>query len=379
VLLASHLHSAPTLSTSTSGTSDPPALSASLIVWRGYHPRVLYLPLLQLELHPLVLRLDERILVLVLRVFLPDEDDQHLTSHAALGQQPHPQSQQQRRGLPVPPPAPNSSASAATRQSGDGSTSAAPSVALTSKYVGPSPADFADDDVLIYAELLHFNTIALQLTFDPMPGCDESRDYRNPIRALGGLSSVAVSVEDAPVALGALQMLHPFGSSAELVRRVGLHYRAEALDELLKVLGSFSFLGNPTQLVHNVMLGLQDFVYEPATALQTAPTAGGVTAAVRKGTSSLVKRSVYGVFNSASKLASSIGSGAAWLAFDEDFLRERNLQQLHTRPRDVTEGLVQGVSELGQGLLGGLGGLISQPVRGAKVRFLFLLLLTSFC
>ena len=46
-----------------------------------------------------------------------------------------------------------------------------------------------------------------------------------------------------------------------------------------------------------------------------------------KGSASLLQNTVHGTVNSVSKLSKSIGKGVAGLTFDEEYLRERRLEQ----------------------------------------------------
>jgi hypothetical protein len=74
-----------------------------------------------------------------------------------------------------------------------------------------------------------------------------------------------------------------------------------------KILGSFEFLGSPMVLVSNLGTGFYDFFHEPAQGIVSSPQDFGIGLA--KGTKSLVKNSVYGIFNTVSKITGSITRG----------------------------------------------------------------------
>jgi len=48
------------------------------------------------------------------------------------------------------------------------------------------------------------------------------------------------------------------------VSSVRKHYKAQLVQQLYKLVGSFEFLGNPVGLVNNLGTGVKDFFYEPA-------------------------------------------------------------------------------------------------------------------
>lgn len=75
---------------------------------------------------------------------------------------------------------------------------------------------------------------------------------------------------------------------------------AQALTEFYKILGSADFLGNPVGLLSNLGTGAKDFFVEPAKGIVQGPEAFG--RGVAKGTSSLVKKTVFATFNSVSKV-----------------------------------------------------------------------------
>lgn len=79
--------------------------------------------------------------------------------------------------------------------------------------------------------------------------------------------------------------------------------------EVYSIIGSLDFLGSPVALVSNLGTGMYDFFYEPAKGIIKSPK--DFKAGVAKGTRSLVKNSVFGIFNTASKISGSIGKGTA--------------------------------------------------------------------
>jgi len=98
--------------------------------------------------------------------------------------------------------------------------------------------------------------------------------------------------------------------------------------------------------------GWYDFFHEPAKGIIKSPKDFGE--GVRKGTSSLVKNSVYGIFNTASKITSSIGkggicitvvyymSGVANLSLDAEYVKHRQEKSVREKPKHIGEGVLMG-------------------------------------
>jgi len=115
-------------------------------------------------------------------------------------------------------------------------------------------------------------------------------------------------------------------------------------------------------LFNNLGTGVVDFFYEPAQGLVKSPEDFGLGLA--KGTSSLIKNTVYGTFNTLTKITGSLGKGIATLSMDEKYLQERS-NASRKKPKHVGEGLMMGMQGLGKGLFDGVTGLVRKPVEGA--------------
>jgi hypothetical protein len=155
-----------------------------------------------------------------------------------------------------------------------------------------------------------------------------------------------------------------FGSSAELLSSITQHYTRQGIQEVYKILGSADFLGNPVGLFNSIGTGFKDFFFEPAQGLIESPEAFGKGLA--KGTLSLVKNSVYGTFNTVSKLSGTVGKGIATLSLDPEYIQKRQVKQAVEKPKHFGEGVMYGMKDLGVGILEGISGLVVQPVKGAN-------------
>ena len=229
-------------------------------------------------------------------------------------------------------------------------------------YESDELIDEPADSKKLYFEFLHINPIKVNLTFSLCAEGETRTD--NPVRATLGAIGVAVAnVDDAPISLNTLVLKHAFKTQSELMSRVAKHYQNQVISELYKVVGSFDFLGNPVSLVRNLGTGVHDFFYEPAHGLISSPA--DFVSGMQAGGKSLVKNTVVGLFNTASKITGTVGKGIAYLSLDRDFVRERELRN-RSRPKHVGDGLTLGAKDFGTGLLRGLTGVVTSPVEGAK-------------
>lgn len=119
---------------------------------------------------------------------------------------------------------------------------------------------------------------------------------------------IIFNVQDAPIRLHALELEHPIMSREQLIERIFKFYSQEMLGQVHAIVGAADFLGNPVGLFNSVASGVSDMFYEPIQGFQiTKPHEFGI--GVAKGASSLVKKTVFGLSDTLSKLTGSIGKG----------------------------------------------------------------------
>ncbi|RHY32727.1 hypothetical protein DYB32_002309 [Aphanomyces invadans] len=102
----------------------------------------------------------------------------------------------------------------------------------------------------------------------------------------------------------------------------------------------------PSKTCDVVRSGVKDFFYEPAAGMVRGP--GQFVKGLTRGTESLVKNSVYGTFNAASKLTGSISTGLATLSMDKSYIQSRSNRPKKDGPTNVGAGLLLGTKQLGQ-------------------------------
>ena len=93
-------------------------------------------------------------------------------------------------------------------------------------------------------------------------------------------------------------------------------YTQECVSQIHKIIGSADFLGNPIGLFNNVATGVADLFYEPIQGFEiTKPGEFGI--GIAKGTASFLKKTVFGVSDTVTKLTGSVSSGLAVMTMDD--------------------------------------------------------------
>ena len=220
----------------------------------------------------------------------------------------------------------------------------------------------------IYFKYLYICPIKCNVTFNLSSfgsESEESDESSNPVKTiLSAIGVTVATVEDAPISLRSLILENSFHTRSEMMSRITRHYYFQLLYEMYKIVGSFDIIGNPVSLVHNLGTGVYDFFYEPAKGLgKISPKEFFL--GLGKGSSSLVKNSVVGIFGTASKITGTLGKGAAQLTFDKDFVRSRE-KHVREKPKHLGDGMVLGAKEFGYGIFHGLTGVVKSPMQGAK-------------
>eukprot|EP01114_Cavostelium_apophysatum_P004048 TRINITY_DN1418_c0_g1_i1.p1 TRINITY_DN1418_c0_g1~~TRINITY_DN1418_c0_g1_i1.p1 ORF type:complete len:3212 (-),score=1062.70 TRINITY_DN1418_c0_g1_i1:26-9661(-) len=221
------------------------------------------------------------------------------------------------------------------------------------------------EEKYMYFKIFLLNPIKLNITFNMTPGSLNTGSSNNPLRiAVQLVGNTFANLDNAPLRLNALMIEEAFTTQKELVSRITQHYTRQGMQEVYKILGSADFLGNPVGLLGNLGTGVVDFFVEPAQGLIKSPQDFGKGLA--KGTSSLVKNTIYGTFNTVSKLTGTAGKGIAALSMDDDYINNRQRKAVTDKPKHAAEGVFMGAKEFGKGLAEGIGGLVYQPIKGSK-------------
>lgn len=131
----------------------------------------------------------------------------------------------------------------------------------------------------------------------------------NPLAVvLNALTMAVGNINDATLRMNALAIKDMRLTVPELQTRIIYHYRQEVLRQLYRVLFSADFIGNPVGLFTNVSSGVKDVFYEPFLGVVHGNTDLGV--GIAKGAASFVKKTVFGLSDTFTKVTGSIGKGA---------------------------------------------------------------------
>lgn len=230
----------------------------------------------------------------------------------------------------------------------------------------PSGAQGTQDD--IYFEILHLQPISLNLSFmrTERVNADEKVSSRNPlIFFFNALTMALGNVNEAPVRLNALVIENVRLSNAVLQQRIIYHYSQGFLLQLYRVLGSADFLGNPVGLFNNVSSGVADIFYEPYQGLVMHGNKE-LGLGIARGASSFVKKTVFGLTDSVSKVTGSIGKGLAAATMDKEFQSRRRMTRFRNKPRHALYGITAGANSFLTSVASGFEGLALRPLEGAE-------------
>ena len=232
----------------------------------------------------------------------------------------------------------------------------------------PEPANTAQRQDQIYIEILHLQPLALNLSFmaTDRVDVDDTESSRTLFLFIFNALLMALgNINDAPVRLNALVVENVRVSMAVLQQRIAYHYGQEFLFQVHRILGSADFLGNPVGLFNNVSSGVADIFYEPYYGLVMHGNRE-LGFGIARGASNFVKKTVFGVSDSVSKLTGSISKGLAAVTMDRDFQNRWRVTHMRNKPRHALYGITTGANSLFTSVASGIEGLALRPLEGAE-------------
>ncbi|KAL9658375.1 hypothetical protein ABK040_015695 [Willaertia magna] len=220
------------------------------------------------------------------------------------------------------------------------------------------PKSEADAEKL-YFETLELNSVRVHVTFKfNQTGEDNSNPLLIFFKQLG---VTFTKIDNAPMKFNSLILSYPFMSQDALIDKVKKHYIRQATVQFYKIIGSLDIIGNPIGLFSDIGTGVVDFFYEPASAITKSPDE--FASGLAKGSMSLLKNSVHGIGNFASKITGNVGNSLAFLTFDKEYNQQRDKHSTQ-KPKDIKEGITSGAKSLFRGFVGGATGIVTQPIKG---------------
>ncbi|EJD47755.1 vacuolar protein sorting-associated protein vps13 [Auricularia subglabra TFB-10046 SS5] len=229
------------------------------------------------------------------------------------------------------------------------------------------PSGPSKDGQELYFEVLELQPIQLAISFmrTERVNADEKLATDNPLAViLNALTMAAGNINDAALRMNALAIKDMRLTVPELQTRIIYHYRQEVLRQLYRVLFSADLIGNPVGLFTNVSSGVKDVFYEPFHGVVHGNTDLG--AGIAKGAASFVKKTVFGLSDTVTKVTGSIGKGISAATLDAEYQNQRRLNQRRNKPRHAIYGVTAGAEAFATSVRSGAEGLVLKPIEGAE-------------
>lgn len=221
----------------------------------------------------------------------------------------------------------------------------------------------------VYFEMLHMQPAQMDLSFvrTERVNVETRPPAQNALMFFFNILTMALgNINDAPVKLNALIMENVRTPLPLLVQSIQTHYGQEFLYQVHKILGSADVIGNPVGLFNNLSSGFMDMFYEPYQGyiLNDSPQELGI--GIAKGGLSFMKKSIFGVSDSISKVTGSISKGLSVATLDQGFQNKRRMKKNRNKPKHALYGLTSGATSLVEGVTSGVSGLALSPYQGAN-------------
>ncbi|KAK7944308.1 hypothetical protein WMY93_000036 [Mugilogobius chulae] len=229
-------------------------------------------------------------------------------------------------------------------------------------------ASLTDNTRLSFFEHCHISPIKLHLSLSlEPPSDDDSSQELAAVQALNlllkSIGATLTDVDDIIFKLGFFEVKYQFYSRDKLMWEVINHYRDQFLKQMYVLVLGLDVLGNPFGLIRGLSEGVEAFFYEPFQGAVQGPEefAEGFVIGMR----SLLGHTVGGAAGMVSKITGSMGKGLAAITMDKEYQQKRR-EEMNRPPKDFGESLAKGGKGLLKGFVGGVTGIVTKPVEGAK-------------
>uniref|UniRef100_A0A8C7MSG3 Vacuolar protein sorting-associated protein 13 VPS13 adaptor binding domain-containing protein n=1 Tax=Oncorhynchus kisutch TaxID=8019 RepID=A0A8C7MSG3_ONCKI len=180
---------------------------------------------------------------------------------------------------------------------------------------------------------------------------------------LKSLGATLTDVDDLIFKLAYYEVNYQFYRTEKLMWAVIRHYSEQFLKQMYVLVLGLDVLGNPFGLIRGLSEGVEAFFYEPFQGAVQGPEefAEGFVIGVR----SLLGHTVGGAAGMVSRITGSVGKGLAAITMDKEYQQKRR-EEMNRPPRDFGESLAKGGMGFFKGVVGGVTGIVTKPVEGAK-------------
>ncbi|XP_029702157.1 vacuolar protein sorting-associated protein 13C isoform X2 [Takifugu rubripes] len=227
-------------------------------------------------------------------------------------------------------------------------------------------ASLSDTLGLNFFEDFHISPIKLHLSLSLGSGEDsgqEAEAIQSLNLLLKSIGATLTDVDDLIFKLAFFEVKYQFYRQEKLMWAVVRHYSEQFLKQMYVLVLGLDVLGNPFGLIRGLSEGVEAFFYEPFQGAVQGPEefAEGFVIGVR----SLFGHTVGGAAGMVSRITGSVGKGLAAITMDKDFQQKRR-EEMNRPPKDFAESLAKGGKGLLKGVVGGVTGIVTKPVEGAK-------------
>ncbi|XP_041840973.1 LOW QUALITY PROTEIN: vacuolar protein sorting-associated protein 13C-like [Melanotaenia boesemani] len=225
----------------------------------------------------------------------------------------------------------------------------------------------SDTSGLSFFEHFHISPIKLHLSLSLGSSDDESAQETAAVQSINlllkSIGATLTDVDDVVFKLAFFEVKYQFYRREKLMWAVVRHYTEQFLKQMYVVVLGLDVLGNPFGLIRGLSEGVEAFFYEPFQGAVQGPEefAEGFVIGVR----SLLGHTVGGAAGMVSKITGSVGKGLAAITMDKEYQQKRR-EEMNRAPKDFGESLAKGGKGLLKGVVGGVTGIVTKPVEGAK-------------
>ncbi|XP_075432218.1 intermembrane lipid transfer protein VPS13C isoform X2 [Ascaphus truei] len=231
-------------------------------------------------------------------------------------------------------------------------------------------SSMTDITTLSFFEHFHISPVKLHLSLSLGAGAEEANAEDREIVAihsvnllLKSIGATLTDVDDLIFKLACFEVRYQFYKRDQLMWLVVRHYSEQFLKQMYVLLLGLDVLGNPFGLIRGLSEGVEAFFYEPFQGAVQGPEefAEGFVIGVK----SLLGHTVGGAAGVVSRITGSVGKGLAAITMDKEYQQKRR-EEMGRQPKDFGDSLAKGGKGFLRGVVGGVTGIITKPVEGAK-------------
>ncbi|XP_035538229.1 vacuolar protein sorting-associated protein 13C [Morone saxatilis] len=228
-------------------------------------------------------------------------------------------------------------------------------------------ASLTDTSGLSFFEHFHISPIKLHLSLSLGSSGEDSAQETAAVQSLNlllkSIGATLTDVDDIIFKLAFFEVKYQFYRREKLMWAVVRHYTEQFVKQMYVLVLGLDVLGNPFGLIRGLSEGVEAFFYEPFQGAVQGPEefAEGFVIGVR----SLLGHTVGGAAGMVSRITGSVGKGLAAITMDKEYQQKRR-EEMNRPPKDFGESLAKGGKGLLKGVMGGVTGIVTKPVEGAK-------------